>query len=577
MQTRKYIVFCSFGLLYLCTTMIGFSQTDSISGTHVDEDGKYYQRADLPVYLHISTSPNGSSVPLPGQKSAQKELSVKPIMLDGHGRHLIKHYDGKNSKHNYQYVIYADGLPPTSSSTFQAPHVYKKDGLVYYGKNLEVLLETKDQMSGVRDFYYNLDSAGDKLYQDKIPVASEGKHSLQYFATDKVGNTEETKTKEFIVDVTPPKTVSHVVGINKNIISLSSKLYLTLSDNNVGVHKTYYRFDEQEWKSYSNKRNISIASLSDGNHTLSFYSMDFLKNQEVEQRFSFYLDRTAPIMSADVLGDKFIIAQQVYFSGRTKLKLTAVDNKSGVKEVWYSVDGGDFQLYKEPFYLPSKSGKHTVRYYAVDNIENQGVEGSIDPRFDTYRHIVNAVYVDLTGPKLSYNYKGSTFQKGNTLYISPETQLNFGAVDKESGLQKITYKLGNEEEALYEKPFTVKKSGKQELQIIGYDNVNNRNVVNTQFLVDTEPPTIFYHFSTMPDQDGDANAYPSYVQLFLGAQDPQTNTEKIYYRINGGAEKLYTGKISGFEKNSKYTISVEVKDKLGNLATEEIIFQTLDY
>ena len=282
-------------------------------------------------------------------------------------------------------------------------------------------------------------------------------------------------------------------------------------------------------------------------------------------------------MSADVLGDKFIVGQQVYFSGRTKLKLTAVDNKSGVKEVWYSIDGGEWTQYTDPFYLPSKSGTHTIRYYAVDNTENIGVEGAIDPRFDTYRHNVSAVYVDLTGPKLGYNYQGKTFKKGDVLYISPETNLRLTATDGESGLQRLTYKInGQGEEIEYDSPFNVRESGFQNLEIIGYDNVNNRNVINTSFAVDAEAPTVFYHFSTMPDENRDT-AYPSYVQLFLGAQDGQTNTEQIYYRINGSAKRLYAGKIDGFAKNKSYTILVEVKDKLGNTAEEEIIFETLEY
>jgi hypothetical protein len=62
-------------------------------------------------------------------------------------------------------------------------------------------------------------------------------------------------------------------------------------------------------------------------------------------------------MSADVLGVRFIVGDRIYFSGRTKLKLTAVDKKLGVKEIKYFIDdmGG---AYSDPFYLPSKAGRH---------------------------------------------------------------------------------------------------------------------------------------------------------------------------------------------------------------------------
>ena len=575
---HKYAVLFATLLLILLFSFNVNAQTDSLSGTYVDENGKYYQQADLPVYLHISTSPNGEKIPLSGKKVGEKEISVQPIILDGHGVHILKHSDGKNPRNSYEYVIYADGLPPNSTSKFTTPYVYRRSGTTFYGRDLKIDLSVKDQMSGVEGLYFNLDGLGNQPYTNTISIDSEGDHLLRYFSLDKVGNVENENTKEFVVDVTPPISTYNVVGINsENVISLGTKIYFTLEDNNVGVQNTFYRFDEQSWKPYYNKRNLPLQTLNDGNHTLYFYSTDYLKNEEAEQSFTFYLDRTAPIMSADVLGDKFIVGQQVYFSGRTKLKLTAVDNKSGVKEVWYSIDGGEWTQYNDPFYLPSKSGTHTIRYYAVDNTENQGVEGAIDPRFDTYRHNVSAVYVDLTGPQLGYNYQGKTFQKGDVLYISPETNLRLTARDSESGLQRLTYKLnGQGEEIEYDTPFNVQQSGMQSLEIIGYDNVNNRNVITTEFAVDAEAPTVFYHFSTLPDETRDT-AYPSYVQLFLGAQDGQTNTEQIYYRINGSAKRLYNGKISGFAKNKSYTILVEVKDKLGNIAEEEIIFETLEY
>ncbi len=575
---NKYFLFLVTFLFIFSFSFTIYAQTDSLSGTYIDENGKYYQQADLPVYLHISTSPNGEKIPLSGRKVGEKQISVQPIILDGHGMHVIKHNDGKNSRNSYEYIIYADGLPPISTAKFLTPNIYRKNGTTFYGQNLEIELNTKDQMSGIEGFYYNLDETGMQPYTNSFPINSEGNHSLKYFSLDKVGNVETEKTKEFVIDVSPPISTYNIVGINsENVISLSTKIYFTLEDNNVGVKNTFYRFDDQSWKPYYNKRNLPLRALSDGNHTVDFYSIDYLKNKETTQSFSFYLDKTAPIMSADVLGDKFIVGQQVYFSGRTKLKLTAVDNKSGVKEVWYSIDGGEWIQYTDPFYLPSKSGTHKIRYYAIDNTENIGVEGSINPRFDTYRHSVSAVYVDLTGPKLDYKLQGKSFKKENIFYLSPETNIKLIARDNESGLKNIAYRInGQGEEIEYKTPFTLKELGVQNIEIIGYDNVNNRNVINTSLNVDTEAPTIFYHFSTMIEENRDTT-YPSYVQLFLGAQDAQTNTEQIYYRINGGGKRLYNGKISGFAKNKSYTILVEVKDKLGNIAKEEIIFETLEY
>jgi hypothetical protein len=207
------------------------------------------------------------------------------------------------------------------------------------------------------------------------------------------------------------------------VISSSTKIYFTPTDSISGVAKTFFRFDDEPPRLYTGGI-LDFNYLNDGEHTLYWYSMDNVRNNEPEQKFEFYLDKTAPIMSADVLGDKFIANDRVYFSGRTKLKLTAVDNKAGIKEVRYSIDGGEFRPYIDPFYLPSKSGIHIIRYYALDNMENEGA-GARDAKFDEYKHNVSAVYVDLTGPALRHTYLGPKFQKGIRYLLITRPRFNY--------------------------------------------------------------------------------------------------------------------------------------------------------
>jgi hypothetical protein len=570
-----------FGLTMLALLLLGQNlkgqvQGGSQAGFYVDEQQRYYQRVDLPVYIRVSTTPEGAGVLLSGSKVAEKEVSVEPIFLDGHGKHTFRHSDGIDPRNTYEYVIFGDGLPPNSRSVFETPYQYTKNGTRFYGKDLKVSLFTQDQMSGVEDLFFKVGNQSFASYQNAIDLNNEGENQIHYYAIDRVGNKEKEKVETFVIDTTPPESIYNVVGItDAGVISLSTKIYLKITDNIVGTAKTFYRFDEQEWRNYRPESVLPLQDLKDGNHTLQFYSIDHLKNTEEIQSFSFYLDRTAPIMSADVLGDRFIVGDQVYFSGRTKLKLTAVDNKSGVKQTWYSIDNGEFQQYDQPFYLPSQSGLHIIRYFAEDNAGNEGVEGSSSARFDEYKHNVSAVYVDLTGPRLSFKYEGKTFQKGNLTFISAKTNIRLSATDSESGVQKITYKpVGEGAEIDYSSPFNITQSGKQELEIIGYDNVNNRNVIKTEFSVDADPPSLFYHFSTVPIE---GDAYPSYSKIFLGAQDGQTDCQTIYYSINGEPKKAYQGTISGFKKNTSYTILIEVEDQLGNKSEQEIVFRTASF
>ena len=419
-------------------------------------------------------------------------------------------------------------------------------------------------MSGVNAMYHSVNQQNFTRYSP-VNFSEEGVYSYSYYAVDNVGNEEKVNTRQFTVDLSAPVTNHHIIGISsENVISTNTVFYLTKLDSLSGVSKTYYHFDKQGDIPYISG-NIIFSSLKDGEHSITYYSVDNVKNKEKETTINFYLDKTAPIMSADVLGDRFIVEDKVYFSGRTKLKLTAIDNKSGVKELMYSVDESKYNRYDEPFYLPGKAGLHTVKYYAVDNTSNT--------EKDQYKHSVGLIYVDLTGPSLQNQFEGPRFKKGDTIYISTETKINLTGFDPESGLHHIAYSLDKEvKETSYHKSFSIDTPGLHVVDYYGYDNVNNRNVKQFTFVVDNTGPEIIENFSVLPQNN--ESTYPSYVALYFANTDSQTGGGEIYYSINGSTELLYTSSLKGFEKSKEYSIKIKALDKLGNKSVKEIHFRT---
>ncbi|MCS6904960.1 MAG: hypothetical protein RML72_09695 [Bacteroidia bacterium] len=542
--------------------------------SYVDSLNRYYQQASLPLYVFFSHSPELLPIKASPEDYPDKKNAIKPIYLDGHGKHLLRHIDEVH-RHVDNFVVYADGMAPVSQIFHLDAPFFTRNGKNYFGKGLKIRLQAKDEMSGVEQIYIATAGQSFSPYLHEIPIEKEGEYSFNYYAVDNVGNVENVKKSNFIVDITSPKTYYNVVGLARGyIISTSTKIYLTPTDSLSGVAKTFYKFDDEPERLYTGGM-LNFSYLNDGEHKLYWYSIDNVQNKENVQTFEFYLDKTAPIMSADVLGDKFIANDRVYFSGRTKLKLTAVDNKAGIKEVRYSIDNGEFMQYTEPFYLPSKSGLHIIRYYALDNMQNEGA-GIRDAKYDEYKHNVSAVYVDLTGPSLNHVYIGPKFQKGDTIFINSQTKIQLLAEDPESGLQKITYKIdGQGDEVLYTTSFSLSEAGRHVIDYFGYDNVNNRNVGRFEFIVDNDPPEIYYHFSIKPlrEQEG-IPVYPAYASLYLAATDWMVGGQHIRYSINGSKEQIYNGIIFGFEKGRKYQIKIYSTDKLGNTATREIEFLT---
>jgi hypothetical protein len=569
---KKYLI----ALVFLSTIQFYAQEIAApTKGSYNDKDGKLYWNKDLPVYLRISATPEGEGQLLNSTKS--KEYT-NPMYLDTEGLNYIRSryaVDPETKKaivpnQEILWEIYADGTAPKSVFIFSETTEFTNKGKQYYGKGLTGLVSSKDELSGIEKTYLSVNEKPFSDGNNRVEFAANGEYTLKFYAVDKVGNGEIIKTKQFIVDVDPPKTYYNVNGLSDdNVLGTSAKIYLTSEDEISGVKNTFYQLDGKGFKTYSGK-DIPFAGLDDGRHTLEYYSEDNLQNKEAVQKFEFYYDKSAPITTADILGDRFIVDEKVYFSGRTKMKLTAVDNKSGVKDILYSINGETFESYSEPFYLPSISGEHTVLYYSQDDMGNKsGGNG-----YDSYKHNVSKVYVDLSGPVLSHQLNGTSFKTRDTIFISPRTKITLKAKDPESGLKSIAYSIDNAlDETLYDGPFTVSKSGQHLIEIIGYDNVKNRNTEVFDFIVDSNPPEITSNFSTTPTGTKEGIAvYPSFTFLYLAATDFKVGVDRIYYTINGGSKKMYTAPIQGLSKGEKYDIEVYALDNLGNESKKTITF-----
>ncbi len=561
-----------------CYPIIGQEQLKHQAKYYVAEDGKLYWNKKLPVYIRISPTPTDSGLLM---KSEATDKYTNPYFLDTEGKNRIRSKwatDQKTGQTIYPQMeviweVYADGIPPISKAIFNNKAKYSKKGTEFFGDSLIIEITSHDATSGVEQIYYSINGEPYKPYIEPIKIDKEGAQMLKYYAVDKVGNAEKPKEKKFTADITPPKTYYTVTGIAAGeIIAVTTKIYLNAEDSMAGVAATYYSIDDGKEVLYQKGTHIPVSRLPDGNHKLVIYSIDKVGNKENEITFPFYLDKTAPIIAADILGDRYLMGDKIFFSGRTKMKLTAVDNKAGVEDIFFSVNGGKFAKYDQPFYLPNVPGIHIVKYYATDKMNNNS-KGETS-RFEKYKHVVSRVYVDLTGPILSYQLIGPKYKSRDTLFISPKTQVKFNGTDQESGLKQINYSLNNEsDETKYEGKLNLTEEGYKHVVYYGYDNVNNRNRSEFFVYVDATGPEIKHNFSIAAQgmKDG-LPIYPPHVSLFLGAIDQLIGAKDLYYTINQGPEKRYSSYITGFKKDAMNTIKIKALDHLANETIQEIKF-----
>lgn len=544
--------------------------------------GKLYWNKKLPVYIWVSTTPDHAEQLL--QKSSNEKYSV-PFYLDTEGVNFIRSKNAvdpvtKEPVKPLQEVmleVYADGVAPETGVTFF--NGFRKyvnaTGKVFYGPYVNFNLQATDKTSGVESIFYSINNSAFETYRSEKKLVTQGNYNLKFFSSDRVGNAGKVQEQVFTVDNTPPFTNLNVNGItDEKAVSFTSKMYFNMVDSIAGLKQTYYKFDNGNFVSYDGT-SIPFATLNEGQHTLAYYSTDNVNNQEPEKKFDFFLDKSSPLMATDILGDRYIANNIIYFSGKTKLKLTAIDNKVGVKVVKYAIDNQPFTTYSNPFYLPSISGLHSIRYYSVDNLDNQ-TTGVTGVGYEEYKHSVSKVYVDLTGPTLSHEIIGDVAIRRDTMLLGPNNFIKLNAVDPESGLQKITYSFdGKLIENDYTTPIKMTQKGVHTFEYFGYDNVNNRNVSAFTFISDIEGPELFNFFTvgSISTKQG-LEVYPSKVGFSLAGTDVLAGLKSITYSINGQPAKLYATTVNGFKPNTKYTIKIVGTDYLGNQSSKEISFLT---
>lgn len=550
---------------------------------YTDSTGNLYWRKSTPVYLFISDEPDKPKQRLKSKITAQY---ADPLYLDTEGINYIRSRNAVDPRtmqsipdKEVMFEIYADGVAPTTSVSYTDDVRFATSETTFYKDGLQIALKAQDRLSGVAQISYKINEAAALAYSKPLVFDQFGTFEVTYFSEDKVGNVEQEQKIMFVIDPTPPYSDLNVNGITENnVISMGTKMYILALDTISGLASVYYKFDNQPYSTYTGG-DLPFKLLSEGSHTVTYYSIDKVKNQEAEKSFTFFLDKTAPLMVADVLGDRFIVEDQIYFSGRTKLKLTAVDNKVGVKEIMFSVDDDPFKRYEQPFYLPSVTGTHTIRYYSVDNLNNSTNMGTDKASyigqggFEEFKHNVNKVYVDLSGPVISHSITSLYFERSDTLFIGPFTKIKLNGSDADSGLKSLSYSLNNKpEEVEYTAPFTLSAQGYNSLSYFGYDNVNNRNINVFSFYLDDEKPSIFIQFNTgsIEVRNG-KSVYPITAGIFLSATDRTSGIKSMSYILDKGPEKPYAGLITSLSKG-EHKLTVKAKDFLDNEAVQEVVF-----
>jgi hypothetical protein len=178
-----------------------------------------------------------------------------------------------------------------------------------------------------------------------------------------------TPTAPAVLDTTAPVTAAN--GLDDAWHNSSVTVTFVATDAGSGVAYTEYSLDGGAW---TRGTSVTIAvprkTATAGVHILQYRSADAAGNVEAATLGQVKIDSIKPVTSSNADG--------VTHKGSFTLVLTPRDADSGISASYMSVDGGAYRPATTTTLIGT--GRHTVKFYSIDNARNTEATKSVTVR-----------------------------------------------------------------------------------------------------------------------------------------------------------------------------------------------------
>jgi hypothetical protein len=131
-----------------------------------------------------------------------------------------------------------------------------------------------------------------------------------------------------------------------------------------GIDKTFYKVNGGTLQQYT----VPFTLSGSGSYTVEYYSSDLAGNVETAKSVTFKVDTIAPVTNYSAQPIWVTEGGKKYIKGYT-VTLKATDNLSGVKQTFYRINGGWWNVYTAPITLTG-SQNTSLDFYSMDNAGN---------------------------------------------------------------------------------------------------------------------------------------------------------------------------------------------------------------
>ncbi len=275
-------------------------------------------------------------------------------------------------------------------------------------------------------------------------------------------------------DFAPPQTALHVQGAQNNNGWYRSPVTLTFAiTDNLAAGVTEYQVDGDTTWTTREYYYPPVTLAAEGIHTLTYRSLDWIKNREAAQSAQIRIDRTPPQTDEPLItGNQ--LANGWYNTGVT-VTLHGSDALAGLAGFEMAQAAAGWTTSAATTVITATT-QQTLTWRAVDHA------GNVSPAQEL------TLLVDLTPPTTTHTI--APLPAGGW-YSTPVT-VTLTAVDEGAGLFQTDYRIDNAATwQRYASPFTLSNGGLHTVHYQSSDRALNREAIHTVTLaLDHMPPTI---------------------------------------------------------------------------------------
>lgn len=306
---------------------------------------------------------------------AWSEYTNSFSLVGSDGNYLIEYYsiDHNGNEEDIKLLnVMLDTEAPDTEISY-SPKFIDDEGVIFVSSISEFTIMCSDALSGVFNQYYSIDGVNFIEYTGPFTLSSDSSTvDIFYYSIDNLGNAETlVKQLTVIIDSSAPTSNYEIDFFYSDSIGttfITSDAFLSLSciDDLLDVCEIYYRVNNSGWFLYHGPFHLNDL---DAQYIVDFYSVDAVMNQEGINTFTVYLDNNAALTEIIMTPSK-VEEDLIYVMEDTYYILEAVDNFSGVSQIFYRINGSEWILYDGPFNITDAFVKVIIDYYSIDYLGN---------------------------------------------------------------------------------------------------------------------------------------------------------------------------------------------------------------